>query len=235
MWPDEETAGWVANSKLTIGGRCSLACATPRAPVHHAVADYLFALQLRSGNTFRGQRNVMNWCWLKASPKASSRSRLPTKSSKCDRFGRLHQRWLYFWKTIGYFLGSTGIPINFGITIGLGFIVGVAIAGQTFYLFTVENLRQFGTIKEMGVSNGRLVKMILLQAAAVGVLGYALGVGGTALFFESTASIPPLAGIHMSWQTMAGVGGAVLTIVLLASVLSLRRVLVLEPAIVFRG
>src|SRR5207244_4332459 len=25
----------------------------------------------------------------------------------------------FFWKTIGYFLGSTGIPVNFGITIFL--------------------------------------------------------------------------------------------------------------------
>ena len=44
----------------------------------------------------------------------------------------------FFWKTIWYFMGSTGIPINFGITILLGFVVGVAIAGQTFYLFTLR-------------------------------------------------------------------------------------------------
>ena len=50
----------------------------------------------------------------------------------------------FFWKTINYFLGSTGIPVNFGITIALGFLVGAAITGQTFYLFTVENLKQFG-------------------------------------------------------------------------------------------
>src|SRR5262245_15850080 len=50
----------------------------------------------------------------------------------------------FAWKTIGYYLGSTGIPANFGITVGLGFIVGIAIAGQTFYLFTTENLKQFG-------------------------------------------------------------------------------------------
>ena len=35
----------------------------------------------------------------------------------------------------------TGIPINFGITAMLGFLVGTAIAGQTFYLFTVDNLK----------------------------------------------------------------------------------------------
>ena len=48
------------------------------------------------------------------------------------------------WFQVGYYLRNTGIPINFGITIALGFIVGTAIAGQTFYLFTIENLKQFG-------------------------------------------------------------------------------------------
>lgn len=49
----------------------------------------------------------------------------------------------FFWKTVRYFLGSTGIPVNFGITIALGFIVGAAVTGQTLYLFTIENLKQF--------------------------------------------------------------------------------------------
>src|SRR5262249_9920928 len=55
-------------------------------------------------------------------------------------------------KTVGFYLSYTGIPVNFGITVLLGFVVGVAIAGQTFYLFTVENLKQFGALKAMGVS-----------------------------------------------------------------------------------
>src|SRR5262249_1685835 len=38
------------------------------------------------------------------------------------------------WTTIGYYMKRTGIPINFGITVGLGFVIGAAIAGQTFYL-----------------------------------------------------------------------------------------------------
>ena len=77
---------------------------------------------------------------------------------------------------------NTGIPINFGIAVGLGFIVGTAIAGQTFYNFTLDNLRHFGALKAMGASNGTLLRMILLQALVVGSLGYGLGVGGAALF-----------------------------------------------------
>ncbi len=141
----------------------------------------------------------------------------------------------FFWKTIAYFLGSTGIPVNFGITIALGFIVGVAIAGQTFYLFTVENLKQFGALKAMGVTNPRIVGMILLQALVVGAVGYGLGIGLTAIFFQSTSGLTPLAGLHLYWQVMAGTAAAVLLIVVLASLLSIRRVLVLEPAVVFRG
>ncbi len=55
------------------------------------------------------------------------------------------------------------------------------------------------------------------------------------LFFRETNQITHLAGLHMTWQAVAGVGAAVLVIVALASLVSMRRVLVLEPAIVFRG
>jgi putative ABC transport system permease protein len=141
----------------------------------------------------------------------------------------------FFWKTIRYFLSSTGIPVNFGITIALGFIVGAAITGQTFYLFTIENLRQFGALKAMGVTNLRILGMIVLQALVVGTLGYGIGVGLTATFFEATDNITHLAGLFMAWHAVAGVGAAVLLIILMNSVIAARKVLVLEPAIVFRG
>jgi putative ABC transport system permease protein len=69
----------------------------------------------------------------------------------------------FFWTVVSYYLGNTGIPVNFGITIALGFLVGAAIAGQTFYLFTLENLKQFGALKAMGLANPRLVGMVLLS------------------------------------------------------------------------
>src|SRR5687767_10446292 len=84
--------------------------------------------------------------------------------------------------TVNYFMKYTGIPINFGISVALGFLVGTAIAGQTFYNFTLDNLRHFGTLKAMGTSNGALLRMILLQALTVGVIGYGLGVGLASLF-----------------------------------------------------
>ncbi|MFM8635475.1 MAG: ABC transporter permease [Planctomycetia bacterium] len=140
----------------------------------------------------------------------------------------------FMWLTIGYYMRSTGIPVNFGITVALGFIVGTAIAGQTFYLFTLENLKQFGALKAMGVTNKRILFMILLQAGVVGGLGYALGMGAASVFFEVTKDIYHLRGFFLPWQVAVGTGGAVVVIMFLASVVSIRRVWTLEPAIVFK-
>jgi putative ABC transport system permease protein len=139
----------------------------------------------------------------------------------------------FIWDTILYYLRYTGIPINFGITTLLGFLVGTAIAGQTFYNFTIENLRQFGALKAMGATNGRIVAMIVLQAAVVGVLGYGMGVGLAALFGAVTA------GSELAYYTpgllLPLTAVAVILICILSSLLSVRRVIVLEPAAVFRG
>lgn len=138
------------------------------------------------------------------------------------------------WMSIWYYIRNTGIPINFGLTVGIALIVGTVVAGQTFYLFTLENLKQFGALKAMGTSNLRLVGMILLQALVVGAIGYAIGMGLTAVFFVVSRS-DATRGFFMFWQAMAGTLGVVLFIVTVASLLSIRKVLVLEPAMVFRG
>jgi len=137
-------------------------------------------------------------------------------------------------QTIWYYMRKTGIPINFGITVLLGFIVGTAVAGQTFYLFTVENIKQFGALKAMGASNLRIVGMVLLQATVVGLIGFGLGAGGAAAFGQLPRLADRLA-YNMTWQILTGTGAAVVLIVILSSVLSIRRVLVVEPAIVFQG
>jgi putative ABC transport system permease protein len=139
----------------------------------------------------------------------------------------------FAWNTIRYYLKRTGIPINFGITVTLGFIVGCAIAGQTFFTFVLENLNQFGSLKAMGVSNLRLVGMVVLQGLVVGAIGYGLGVG-LACVFGALSRNSELS-FFMPWQILLGTAAAVAVIVVFSSLISIRKVLVLEPAIVFRS
>ena len=137
------------------------------------------------------------------------------------------------WMTIKYYLLFTGIPINFGITTLLGFIVGTAIAGQTFYNFTIENLKQFGVLKAMGLTNRRNAFMILFQAAVVGMLGYGLGIGLAGMLGILTGGTE--LAFFTPWQLLPITGVAIVLICMLTSMLSLARVVRLEPAVVFRG
>ncbi len=135
--------------------------------------------------------------------------------------------------TFNYFMKNTGIPINFGISITLGFIVGAAIAGQTFYNFTLENLRQFGVLKAMGTSNWTLLRMILLQAILVGSTGYGMGVGLTALFGYAMRN--SILAFKFPWQLLIFSGLGVSFICMFAALISILKVIRLEPAIVFKS
>jgi len=66
-------------------------------------------------------------------------------------------------------------------------------------------------------------------------MGFAVGSGLCALFFGITLNNPPTRGLVLMWQNMMGTGAAILLVIVLASLISIRRVLVLEPAAVFRG
>jgi putative ABC transport system permease protein len=135
--------------------------------------------------------------------------------------------------TYNYYMKYTGIPINFGIAVALGFLIGTAIAGQTFYNFTLENLRYFGTLKAMGATNGILLRMILLQALMVGALGYGLGVGGASLFgylFRSTEL-----SFRLTRELLYVSAGAIMIIIIFSAMISIHKVMRLEPAIVFKA
>jgi putative ABC transport system permease protein len=140
----------------------------------------------------------------------------------------------FAWDCVLYYLKNTGIPVNFGITIAVALIVGLAVSGQTFYMFTVENMKQFGALKAIGVTNRRLVAMVLLQALVAGALGYSLGTALAAVFFELTAAQTATRGIVLLWEAAVGVGILMAVVVGVVATLSVRKVLVLEPASVFR-
>ena len=108
------------------------------------------------------ERKLMSFVLVKAKPRENMpglRARI-RQATGLAAYGREECAQL----TVGYFMENTGIPINFGITVALGFVVGTAIAGQTFYNFTLENLRQFGALKAMGTPNSILLRMNQLQS-----------------------------------------------------------------------
>ena len=136
--------------------------------------------------------------------------------------------------TIWWYIRNTGIPISFGITVIIGFIVGMAIACQTFYAFVLDNIKHLGALKVMGMSNTKLSMMLLLQAFTVGLIGFGLGLLATYGFAMGAIKNgqPPF---YMPWQIPVFAFVAVQLICMLAALLGIIRLSLYEPAMVFRA
>jgi len=139
----------------------------------------------------------------------------------------------FFWQTIWWYVKNTGIPISFGTVVLLGIVVGVAIAGQTFYLFVHENVRFMAALKAMGARTRTLAGMVFLQAITVGLTGYGLGVGAAAIFGHAVIKKgqPPF---FMTPQILIFTGVVILFICCLSAIIGLIKVVRAEPAMVFK-
>lgn len=137
------------------------------------------------------------------------------------------------WQTMRWYIANTGIPISFGTVVLMGAIVGIAIAGQTFYLFVHENLRFMAALKAMGARTRTLAAMVLLQAFAVGFVGYGLGVGLAALFGQAVLGKgePPF---FLPWQVLVFAGVVIVLICCISAGIGLLKIVRAEPAAVFK-
>lgn len=136
--------------------------------------------------------------------------------------------------TVRWFFENTGIPISFGTTILLGFLVGIAVSGQTFYSFVLENLPHLGALKAMGASNGTLRRMLLTQALFVGFVGYGIGLGLTSIFGRASLASQRVP-FYMPYEILLVALVAILTICIFAALIAIRKVQKLDAAEVFRG
>lgn len=135
--------------------------------------------------------------------------------------------------TFNHYMKNTGIPVNFGVAVLLGFVIGAVVTGQTFYAFTHENLKQYAALKAMGARAGTLIRMIVLQAVSVGFMGWCIGVGCAALF--GWAMRKSILAFKMSPELFAFSGAVTLLIVSIAALIAIVKVIRVEPALVFKG
>lgn len=135
--------------------------------------------------------------------------------------------------TMGYYMKYTGVFVNFGVAIFLGFIIGTAIAGQTFYTFTMDNLPYFGIYKAMGTVNSTLVKMVLLQALFVSAIGWGIGIGAACLFGFLSRKTEISFSMPLALYLFSA--ASILIISLVAALICIRKVVNVDPAIVFKS
>jgi putative ABC transport system permease protein len=136
-------------------------------------------------------------------------------------------------ENFSFLLYNTGIPANFAIAVGLGFIVGLAIAGQTFLQFVNDHLRHFAALRALGATRRTIMAMVAAQALVAGALGYGIGVGLAALFDRAVHGT--ILASRLAPGLLLATAGATAVIVLLAAAVGGWRATRADPASVFRS
>lgn len=184
-------------------------------------------------NYLPGTRNRMTFVLARAAPGQDARAVANAIEAATGLRAQTNRE--FAWDGINFIIENTGIPINFGITVALGFVVGVAIVGLTFSLFIRDNIKQFGALKAIGVTNMKIRGMVAVQAGMVGLIGYGIGLFLAVMFVTSgSASSDAFKGFYMPWQIPLVTAVVVIVMILVTGLIALRAVLKTEPAEVFR-
>ena len=118
--------------------------------------------------------------------------------------------------------------------IGIATLVGVALIGLTVLAATNEQMADFGVLRAVGVRPVQLCRTVLGQAAIIATLGFLVG---AALAYTAQYLIRDRLGDVTIAVTPAMLGGmaiATAAMAALGSVLPLRRVTRIDPALAFR-
>ncbi|MHB1871839.1 MAG: ABC transporter permease [Steroidobacteraceae bacterium] len=130
---------------------------------------------------------------------------------------------------------QTAMGTNILIMTLISFIVGLSIAGETFYMFVLDNLERFGALKAIGARSSALVVMIFYQSLVVSFLGFGFGVLlASALVAFGKLRIPNYAAI-ITYQNVFMALVMVLIISGISSYIGIRRILRIDPFVVFRS
>src|SRR5579862_9918606 len=115
----------------------------------------------------------------------------------------------------------------------MGFVIGLAVVSQAIYSNTMEHIEEFATLKALGATTYYIVRVIVAQALLAGIVGYVLGILITRPMIRLAQ--PHIPWIVTPWWLPAGVLLPALAMCVIASVLSVRAAVSVEPAKVFRA
>src|SRR6516164_499937 len=136
-------------------------------------------------------------------------------------------------RTRFYWMFTTGAGLAVLTAALMGLIVGIAVVAQTIYAATMDHIREYGTLKAMGATNGYLYRVLVEQAVWSAVLGY--GFAMIAAYFIVQGSEKGGALILMPLAMKIGMLLLAVFMCITAALVSINKVTRLDPAMVLRG
>jgi putative ABC transport system permease protein len=136
-------------------------------------------------------------------------------------------------RTMRYWMLETGAGLTVILAAGLGLAVSVVVTSQMLFAVTQEYLRNYATLAAVGFGRAQLLACVLVQGLLLAGGEVLLGSAGfiVAARFSARTNLP------LETTPGAYTGLVVIAVVscLMGGLLSLRTVLRIDPATVFRG
>ncbi len=135
--------------------------------------------------------------------------------------------------TIRFITISSNIGTSVGSLVIFAIISGFFIIGLTLYSSALDRIRDYGTLKAIGATNGYVRNLILTQAFLFALIGFLLAW----LLLEGFRAGVASSGLVISFTPAILVGLFIVTIVISVggSLFAIARINSVEPASVFRG
>ena len=98
---------------------------------------------------------------------------------------------------VRYLLTGTAIGITFGTSTMFGLIIGFVIVSLSMFSAVLDNIREFGTLKALGVTTMDFARLLLVQSVAYAIAGSLVGLAAVAQIAAASRSpnlamcIPP--------------------------------------------
>jgi putative ABC transport system permease protein len=135
--------------------------------------------------------------------------------------------------TVATVLGSTGIAISIGTLLIFAVISGFVIIGLTLYSSATDRIKDYGTLKAIGATNGYIRRLILTQASVFAVVGFAIGYALMEGFRNGIAN----AGTIFEYPLWLKISFFFITLIIAfgGSLFAIQKITSVEPAQVFRA
>ena len=131
-----------------------------------------------------------------------------------------------------YWLLETGLGLGFVFSGGIGLLIGIVITSQTLKAVVQTSIREYATLRALGVSVRSLRLVVLEQSAWVGVAGITI----TSLIAAAVVQLATANHVLVAapWWAFAGTSVFMFSIAVTSGALALRVLSQSEPATLLR-
>jgi putative ABC transport system permease protein len=135
-------------------------------------------------------------------------------------------------RTRWHWLTATKSGVAVGGSALLGLIVGAVVTSQTLYAATAASLKEYATLRALGIPRRRIAGAVLAQSAWVGGLGVAIAL--PAAFAVARVVDAVGARAILPWPLVVGSAAVTVVMALLSGLAALRSLRLIEPAQLLR-